>query len=439
MKYKANWYIEHRLKAPKAFFDWGLSQIPVYKWSNKNQTITSSDRKAHLIEKRLTKRSNLDFYGGFFAFAIVLVTNKRIEIQTYVFDLKINGGKEIIDHDLVNFEIFKENEHIKITNRIGWFGGQEYISGILTPMYGGMSGPYQNVTFYPNDWQTKIKTVSELKYLKFEDEVNYYDLDNLYKYRKEIEFLQKINAKKLAEQVWEKRVDMRTLNQKWLKKNKQFFKNSDRDFYSFELEKRIKERRGRVVPGIEKYISYRDIKFIPKDIGITRFQNWIIKNDIEFYYYKDYLKMLERIKVNARGDETLAMPKDLKKAHDEAVELYNQILEEEEKRRFEETLKVRKGLEREVGPYDFILPKKIGDIVQEGKQMHNCVGTYVNSHKSGQTTIIFIRKKEEPEQSFVTMEYKAGEIVQIRAKYNQDPGDEVKQVANQWLKEVEES
>src|SRR5699024_5302898 len=105
----------------------------------------------------------------------------------------------------------------------------------------------------------------------------------------------------------------------------------------------------------------------------------------------------------------------------------------EEQERNKQALKVRKNLETEIGAYDFILPKKIGDIVQEGKQMHNCVGTYVERHKSGNTTIVFIRKKEAPEKSFCTMEYKAGQIVQLRAKYNENPPEEVQEVAQQWL------
>lgn len=446
----AKYYIDHKLKVPQAFFDWCYHDIPVYKWSNKKQTIISSDRKNVCIwEKRLTKNSRLTFNGGFYSRAIVLVTSKRIEIQSYCFWLHIIEGKESLECELVNFERFSDDEHIKITKR-----GDQYIEvEHLTPNFGGMSGAYTGTQFYQNDWRRRIEEISELKYLDFGYSLpRYWELEHLYKYKTEIEFLQKIHARRLSANVWEGiDVDMRTISQKWLKKNKQYFKNSDRGFASFELVKRIKERRGKVVPGIENYLSYKDIRKVPKGIGITSFQNWVIKNKVDWQFYADYLAMLNKIGVDPTGDTTIAMPKSLNKAHAEAVELYNQILAEEreireqewreehakqlaeEQERNKEALKVRKNLETEIGAYDFILPKKIGDIVQEGKQMHNCVGTYVERHKSGNTTIVFIRKKEAPEKSFCTMEYRSGEIVQLRAKYNENPPEEVQEVAQRWL------
>lgn len=42
---EASWYIENKLTPPKAFFDWCFSQIHTFKWSNKEKTILSSDRK----------------------------------------------------------------------------------------------------------------------------------------------------------------------------------------------------------------------------------------------------------------------------------------------------------------------------------------------------------------------------------------------------------
>lgn len=62
------------LTPPKDFFQWCESQIPIYKWKNKQQTILSSNREnGELIEKRLTKNSRLDFREKFYPFGIILV------------------------------------------------------------------------------------------------------------------------------------------------------------------------------------------------------------------------------------------------------------------------------------------------------------------------------------------------------------------------------
>ncbi|MCI3027714.1 PcfJ domain-containing protein [Desemzia sp. C1] len=434
------YYINHKLKPPKSFFDWCYSQIHTYKWSNKQKTILASDRQdCYVVEKRLTKRTNLTFFDKFYSFAIVLVTPKRIEIQSYCFWSKIEDGKQVIESELVNFEQFANNEHVKVsTRREG-----EYVYG-LTPNFCS-GGAYSGTRFYHNDAIERIKDTSELRYLSFTQGLTIFELENIYKYRKEIEFLQKINARKLADEVmypryvyssWscKKNVDMRTINEKWLRKNKPFFKNSDRSFREYELEKRIRERNGKVVPGIEEYLDYRDINKIPKGVGITRFQNWMVKNRVDFNYYLDYLSLLNDLNV-ALDSENLIIPKDLTKAHDNAVNLLNQMKREVETKEYEGRLKKILNYEATIDNFSFVVPKDLNELIIEGKTLHHCVGGsgYINQHKNGQTTIVFVRRKECLEEPFFTLELKNRQIVQVRGKHNQDPPEEVTEVADKWL------
>ena len=433
------YYIENKLKPPKAFFDWCYSQISTFKWSNKRQTILASDRSdCFVIEKRLTKSTNLTFFHDFRTFAIVLVTSKRIEIQSYGLWSRINEGKQTIECELTNFEQFASGKHIMVTrldNGRPVFG--------LTPNK-PFGGPYAGTALYPNGWADKVRDISELRYLKIE-RLSPLGIENIYKYRREIEFLQKINANNLANQVmhpgytnnvygsWRKNVDMRTINENWLRKNKQFFKNSDRTFLEYELEKRIKERNGKVVPGIERYLDYRDISKIPRGVGIIRFQNWMMKNKVNFKYYLDYLSLLKDLGIQL--DENLIIPKDLGKAHDNAVELLNQMQREVNEKMYEKRLKAILKYENIVGDCAFLVPKDLNELVAEGKALHHCVGGsgYIDGHKQGKTTIIFIRQKEAIEKPFYTLELKNESIVQLRGKHNQVAPPEVKEAADSWL------
>ena len=433
------YYIENKLKPPKAFFDWCYSQISTFKWSNKRQTILASDRSdCFVIEKRLTKSTNLTFFHDFRTFAIVLVTSKRIEIQSYGLWSRINEGKQTIECELTNFEQFASGKHIMVTrldNGRPVFG--------LTPNK-PFGGPYAGTALYPNGWADKVRDISELRYLKIE-RLSPLGIENIYKYRREIEFLQKINANNLANQVmhpgytnnvygsWRKNVDMRTINENWLRKNKQFFKNSDCTFLEYELEKRIKERNGKVVLGIERYLDYRDISKIPRGVGIIRFQNWMIKNKVNFKYYLDYLSLLKDLGIQL--DENLIIPKDLEKAHDNAVELLNQMQREVNEKMYEKRLKAILKYENIVGDCAFLVPKDLNELVAEGKALHHCVGGsgYIDGHKQGKTTIIFIRQKEAIEKPFYTLELKNESIVQLRGKHNQVAPPEVKEAADSWL------
>lgn len=399
----------------------------------------ASDRSdCYVIEKRLTKSTNLTFFHEFRTFAIVLVTSKRIEIQSYGFWSRVKEGKQTIECELTNFEQFASGKHIMVTrldNGRPVFG--------LTPNK-PFGGPYAGTVLYSNDWAARVQNISELRYLKIE-RLSALGIENIYKYRKEIEFLQKINANVLANQVmhpgytnnvygsFRKNVDMRTINENWLRKNKQFFKNSDRTFLEYELEKRIKERNGKVVPGIERYLDYRDIGKIPHGVGIIRFQNWMIKNKVNFKYYLDYLSLLKDLGIQL--DENLITPKDLEKAHDNAVELLNQMKREVNEKLYEKRLKAILKYETFVGDCAFLVPKDLNELVAEGKALHHCVGgsNYIDGHKRGKTTIVFIRQKEAIEKPFYTLELKNESIIQLRGKHNQVAPPEVKEAADSWL------
>lgn len=78
--------------------------------------------------------------------------------------------------------------------------------------------------------------------------------------------------------------------------------------------------------------------------------------------------------------------------------------------------------------------------MKEGNSLHHCVGSnsYLDQHIKGQTTIIFIRKKDDIETPFFTMEYRSKKIVQIQGKYNREEvPDTVQNAVSKWKKDVE--
>lgn len=431
----AQWYVNHKLKAPDKFFKNCIEEIPVFEWKNKKQSITNSHEGRKVIQKRLTKNSKLDFFHTKQYRAIVLSTKNRIEIQTYVFYVNYEKGKEILEYELYNYELFSKGEHIQIG--IDWMG---YKFGLTETQF--MSGYYTMVRFYNNDWIAKLQSISELRYIDLSNCFIGYGIDKeirtIYKYRNEIEFAQKINAKRLANDLifqncklfGTKNIDMRTVNMKWLKKNKQFFRNSKLSFEEFELSRKIKARNGRLIPGIEKYLNYRQVDKIPKGVGINKFQKWIIKNKIEFNYYLDYLSILNDLEIKLNVDN-LIIPKDLKKAHDNAVKLLNQ----KKDRQLQEAFSQRRNYsDRLIKGYIFMYPKTPQEIIAEGKNLSHCVGSsrYISDHANGKTTIIFIRKANEPNISYYTMEFKSGKIMQIRGKHNSSAPDDIMQAAEIW-------
>ncbi|EMW5938217.1 PcfJ domain-containing protein [Enterococcus faecalis] len=431
------------LTPPKAFFNWCTAQIPTYEWQNKKETILASSRKnCPIIKKRLTKYSRLSFPTKFYSFGIILVRAKRIEIQTHSYWQTITDGIENLIYEPSNLERFSNDTHVKAHYENGhWHEG-------LLANYGYMSSAYTNTVFYPNNWQENLTTNSELKYLKL-PVISRQELAHIYKYRNEIEFLQKIGATTLANEIlfndernvfgtWHKKVDMRIITKNWLKANKQRLKTTNPTFHMLMLEKTLKERKVAKIEGVENYLHYSQIKQLPKGVNLTKFQQWFIRKGERFSYYMDYLHMLEEL--NTPFTDDVLFPENLQLAHDNATNTLNLLERELEEQQYQERINQIKTLETEIDDLLFRIPHSLEEIVQEGSVLHHCVGSqhYLEQHTNGTTTIIFIRRKEEPSMPYFTLEYRNQQVTQIQGKRNrQEVPEKIKQAVRQWQENLQ--
>lgn len=154
-------------------------------------------------------------------------------------------------------------------------------------------------------------------------------------------------------------------------------------------------------------------------------------------WYKDYLKMAEKAGYDLTDDFVL-FPQNIREAHDAVMDLLQQEKREKELKDAEANYtgiqkiekKIRKAFSFQDGGY-LIRPAKTNrEIVSEGQALHICVGTggYAAKMEKGSSYILFLRRKEEPDTPFYTVEITPGyNIIQRHGKYNQQ-GEEVKEV-----------
>lgn len=76
------------------------------------------------------------------------------------------------------------------------------------------------------------------------------------------------------------------------------------------------------------------------------------------------------------------------------------------------------------GDYMVMLPRNQTDLINEGKRLCHCVGGYDKRVASGSTTILFIRRRNDPSVPFVTAEFSDGRVAQIRAYKNGVPDED---------------
>ena len=87
----------------------------------------------------------------------------------------------------------------------------------------------------------------------------------------------------------------------------------------------------------------------------------------------------------------------------------------------------------------FIRPAETqSELKREGEFLHHCVAGYAERHANGGTAIFFIRRSEEPEVPWYTLELDEKNLTvrQNRGKHNCARTEEITEFENLWLEEI---
>ena len=178
------------------------------------------------------------------------------------------------------------------------------------------------------------------------------------------------------------------------------------------------------------------IRIITEHIGVTLKQ---IMDYMESVYYdqgceceegitlwRDYLRNYQNFHKHDPKTDEEKFPDSLKKSHD-ILAMQNTKWAYDSNaivRQFKKLMKGWKHLEFEDDSYKMMLPRTPRDITQEGARQHHCVGGYIKSVLDGDCLILFLRRKENEDRSFFTLEYDLhNSIRQIKGKFNHSIGE----------------
>lgn len=181
---------------------------------------------------------------------------------------------------------------------------------------------------------------------------------------------------------------------------------------------------------------------------------WMVANQ-----WGDYLEMCRKLGKN-RKDPMVSRPRELKRRHDEAVEERKRRWELEQARRdrewkerteremrekypgAEENLEeIRDRYEYEDETYQIIVPRKLSEIAEEGRILHHCAGSserYYERIMRHETYICFLRRKEDPQKPYYTIEVEpGGTIRQHRSVYDEEPDiEEIRYFLRKWQRTI---
>ena len=159
--------------------------------------------------------------------------------------------------------------------------------------------------------------------------------------------------------------------------------------------------------------------------------------------WKDYLDFCKELGYDMKNTFVL-FPKDLTAAHDLAsLEVFRKREAKKKEQLQAEENKWKKlfciYLEKYQwtdGKYMVVVPNDLFSIKEEGHVLRHCVGTYVSKILEEESIILFIRRTEDPEKSFYTLEVKEDQIKQCHGYRNKDMTKEVERFVEEYKKAV---
>ena len=184
---------------------------------------------------------------------------------------------------------------------------------------------------------------------------------------------------------------------------------------------------------------------IKKIMSYIAKQQKLCKEQRPFMTYADYIRDCENLAENYNmghiynlSNKAILFPQNLVQAHQATIELINMerdrraMLDFEKRKdkmakelsgiekKYKKLLpKLKKKYSYQADGYAIVIPPNLVDLHREGIDMHNCVGGYKKRVADGSTQVVYIRKLDDMDKSFGTMEISTREtIIQARGKYN---------------------
>lgn len=116
-------------------------------------------------------------------------------------------------------------------------------------------------------------------------------------------------------------------------------------------------------------------------------------------------------------------PKSLKLAHDLANKNLEIKVSSEQQELFKEVINKDdyKNLKYKGIYYSVVSPNTTDDIVNEGRYLHHCVSSYVNTVIKGVTKILFFRNNNDIDKPLITLEVRDNVLRQYKGRCNRRP------------------
>lgn len=176
----------------------------------------------------------------------------------------------------------------------------------------------------------------------------------------------------------------------------------------------------------------RCIEGIPKEVRqkvVSKLCNMYEKHDTVITLLSDTINAYNYINRENRPNVDIYAIKsyeELVRLHDTCIELQRIKREEQQRmyniqeaerralleKKMEKLDEERRKLNYSDDNFTIRLPEKLSEIVNEGSMLRHCVAGYTDRHAQGNTTIMFLRRNNDPTTSFYTIEIRNDNTIQ---------------------------
>lgn len=347
---------------------------------------------------------------------------------------------------------------------------------------------YNRVILYEHNIAELIKD-SEYKYSAIEMFATHmpgftFNIDGyLYKYKQHpiIEYFVKSKLYKLVEEIvdfsYDIGINLKGKNfEEILKVNKQnipLLKELDADIDELKIVQTMEKQKINLSAETIKYISStwgyatdllelseyttvnKAIKYIQKQAQLKVIRHNMCCNfgtvpitvkEKEMYKLKntyndwiDYIRFCKELNYDL-SNEFILYPKNLIEVHDKLDEEVRSKRNKEDQLKQQERdnkikkmyIQLNKLYAMENKEYLIRPPIDADELKKEGQTLHHCVGNYINDIAKGETIVLLVREKKQPQIPFVTIEVKNNKIKQCRGKCNKEMTLELKPLLSKF-------
>ena len=193
----------------------------------------------------------------------------------------------------------------------------------------------------------------------------------------------------------------------------------------------------------KEIVSFKAIMESPYNINLRRFIDYILfdlyaqgYSSVERTFFKEYMDYLQ-MQQGFYGKVKEKYPAHFKTEHDIMALKVNQAKLIATCENFSEQSEAIKDLAYTGSKYSIVIPTKPEELAEEGINLSHCVGQYIDRVANGECHILFLRYRDIPEESLVTLQLSGKQICQAQGMNRRSLTTQEYRFLKQWGREKE--